>query len=107
METVKIDDALKKLDIQRYNFVLLLSDVARYMIACTTALRLLYPWLFHITCMVHLLHNCTEKVCSHFQQVDNLIAKVKMVTMKNKNWHNKFNEIGTPLQPVLTRWAHG
>ena len=25
--------------------------------------------------------------------------------MKNKNRRNKFNEIGTPLQPVLTRWG--
>ena len=103
--TMKIDDALKKLDNQRHNFVLLLSDAARYMTACIAALKLLYPRLFHITCMAHLLLNCTEKVCNHFQQVDNLIAKIKAVTAKNKNWHNKFNEIGTPPQPVLTRWG--
>ena len=105
VETMKIDDALKKLDIQRHNFLLLLSDAARYMTACTAALKLLYPPLFHVTCMAHLLHNCAEKVRSHFQQVDNLIAKVKVVTVKNKNWRNKFNEIGTPPQPVLTRWC--
>ena len=103
--TVKINDALKKLDIHRQNFVLLLSDAARYMTACTAALKLLYPRLFHVTCMAHLLHNCAEKVCSHFQQVDNLIAKVKVVTVKNKNRRNKFNEISTPPQPVLTRWG--
>ena len=57
--TMKTDDALK-LDIQRHNFVLLLSDVA-----------------FHDTCMVHLLHNCAEEVRRHFQQIDNFIAKVK------------------------------
>ena len=104
--TVKIDDALKKLDIQRHNFVLLLSDAARYMTACTAALKLLYPRLFHVTCMAHLLHNCAEKVRSHFQQVDNLIAKVKVVTVKNKNQCNKFNEIGTPPQCSLAG-AHG
>ena len=102
---VKIDNALKKLDIQRHNFVLLLSDAARYMTACTAALKLLYPRLFHVTCMAHLLHNCAEKVRSHLQQADNLIAKVKVVTVKNKNWCNKFNEVGTPPQPVLTRWG--
>ena len=100
--TVKIDDALKKLDIQRHNFVLLLSDAARYMTACTAALKLLYPRLFHVTCMAHLLHNCAEKVRSRFQQVDNLIAKIKAMTVKNKNWHN---EIDTPPQPVFTRWG--
>ena len=57
------------------------------------------------SCMAHLLHNCAEKVRSHFQQVDNLIPKVKAVTMKNKNRRNKFNEIGTPPQLVLTRWG--
>ena len=72
--TMKIDDVLKKLDIQRHNFVLL-SDAARYMTACTAALKLLHPQLFHITCMAHLLHNCAEKVRTHFQQVDNLNCK--------------------------------
>ena len=103
--TVKIDDALKKLDIQRHNLVLLLSDAARYITACTAALKLLYLRLFHVTCMVHLLHNYAEKVLNHFQQVDNLIAKVKVVTVKNKNRRNKFNKIDTPPQPVLTRWG--
>ena len=75
------------------------------MTACIATLKLLYPRLFHVTCMAHLLRNCAEKVRSHFQQVDNLIAKVKVVTVKNKNRHNKFNKIGTPPQPVLTRWG--
>ena len=101
--TMKVDDALKKLDIQMHNFVLL-SDTACYMtMHCCTQVTV-YPQLFHITCMAHLLHNCNEKVHSHFQQV-NLISKVQVVTMKNKNWHNKFNEIGTPPQPVLTHWG--
>ena len=75
------------------------------MTACTAALKLLHPRLFHVTFMAHLLHNCAEKVRSHFQQVDNLTAKVKAVTVKNKNRCNKFNEIDTPPQPVLTRWG--
>lgn len=101
----KIDDALKKLDVQRNNFVLLLSDAASYMTACTNALKLLYPRLFHVTCMAHLLHNCAEKVRSHFADVDNLIARVKAATVKNKNRCQKFSKIGTPPQPVLTRWG--
>ncbi len=101
----KIDDVLKKLDVQRNNFVLLLSDAASYMTACTNALKLLYPRLFHVTCMAHLLHNCAEKVRSHFADVDNLIARVKAATVKNKNRRQKFSEIGSPPQPVLTRWG--
>ena len=100
-----IDDALKKLDVERNNFVLLLSDAASYMTACTNALKLLYPRLFHVTCMAHLLHNCAEKVRSHFADVDNLIAHVKAATIKNKNRRQKFSKIGSPPQPVLTRWG--
>lgn len=101
----KIDDALKKMDIPRNNFLLLLSDAARYMTSCTATLKLLYPQLFHITCAAHLLHNCAEKVRSHFQDVDSLISTVKAVTIKNRNRCNMFSEIGTPPQPVLTRWG--
>ena len=103
--TAAIDDALKKLDIQRRNFVLLLSDAARYMTASTAALKILYPRLFHVTCMAHLVHNCAEKVRSHFKNVDDLIATVKAVTLKNKNRSSKFSDIGSPPHPVLTRWG--
>ena len=41
--TVKIDDALKKLDIQRHNFVLLLCDAARYITACTAVAQATVP----------------------------------------------------------------
>lgn len=103
--TTAIDDALKKVDIQRNNFVLLLSDAARYMTACSAALKLLYPRLFHVTCVAHLLHNCAEKVRGHFQDVDNAIASVKAVTVKNKTRRDKFFEIRNPPQPALTRWG--
>ena len=39
----KIDDCLQNLDIPRENFVLLLSDAASYMTACTATLKVLYP----------------------------------------------------------------
>ena len=41
----------------------------------------------------------------HFAEVDNLIAAVKAATVKNKQRRRKFNEIGSPSQPVLTRWG--
>ncbi len=101
----KIDDVLRKLDVERNNFVLLLSDAARYMTACTATLKLLYPRLFHVTCMAHLLHNCAEKVRGHFADVDNLIACVKALTVKNKFRRSQFAKIGSPPQPVVTRWG--
>ena len=44
-----------------------------YMTACTVALKVLYPYLFHVTCTAHMLHNCAEKVRSYFTEVDNLV----------------------------------
>lgn len=103
--TIKIDDVLRNLDVQRNNFVLVLTDAASYMTASTNALKLLYPRMFHVTCLAHLLHNCAEKVRCHFGDVDNLIARVKAVTVKNRNRRERFASIGTPPQPVLTRWG--
>ena len=68
---VKTADCIKRLDTPRDRFVLLLSDAANYMTASSVALKLLYTNLFYVTCIAHLLHNCAEKVGSHFQDVDN------------------------------------
>ena len=54
---MKIDDILHNLNIARENFLLLLSDAASYMTACTATLKVLYPRLFHVTCLAHMLHN--------------------------------------------------
>ena len=45
------------------------------------------------------------KIKSHFEDVDQLIAKVKAVTIKNKTRQAKFSAIGYPPQPVPTRWV--
>ena len=66
------------------------------MIAAGTTLKPLYRKLFHVTCIAHLLHNCAMKIKSHFEDVDQLIAKVKAVTIKNKTRQAKFSAIGYP-----------
>ena len=55
--------------------------------------------------VAHLLQNCAMKIKFHFEDVDQLIAKVKAVTFKNKTRQAKFSAIGYPLQPVPTRWG--
>ena len=100
-----VDDAVRNLGINRSFFCLLLSDAAKYMIAAGITLISLYPKQFHITCIAYLLHNCTMKIKSHFEDVDQLIAKVKAVTIKNKTRHAKFSAFGYPSQPVPTRWG--
>ena len=77
------------------------------MIAAGNTLKSLYPKLFYVTCVAHLLHNCAMKIKSHFEDVDQLIAKFKAVTIKNKTRQAKFSAIGYPPQPVPTKWLNG
>ena len=79
-----VDDAVRNLEINRSFFSLLLFDAAKYMIAAGITLKSLYPKLFHVTCVAHSLQNCAMKIKSHFQDVDQLIAKVKAVSIKSK-----------------------
>ena len=99
-----IDNAVSNLGINR-SFCLLLSDAAKYMIAAGLTLKSLYPKLFHVTCVAHLLHKCAMKIKSHFEDVDQLIVKVKALIIKNKTRQAKFSAIGYPPQPVPTRWG--
>ena len=45
------------------------------------------------------------KIKFYFEDVDQLIGKVKTVTVKNKSRQAKFSAIGYPSQPVPTRWG--
>ena len=98
-----VDDAVRNLGINRSFFCLLLSDAGKYMIAAGITIKSLYPKLFHVTCVAHLLRNCAMKIKSHFEDVDQLIAKV--VKIKNKTRPTKFSAIGYPPQPVPIRWG--
>ena len=102
-----VDDAVRNHGINRSFFYLLLCDAAKYMIEpAGVTLKSLYPKLFHVMYVaLHLLHNCAMKIKSHFEDVDQLIAKVKAVTIKNKSGQAKFSAVGYPSQPVPTRWG--
>ena len=101
-----VDNAVRNLEINKSFFCLKkkLSDATNYMIAAGITLKSLFPKLFHITFVAHLLRNCAMKIKSHFEDMDQLIAKVKAVTIKNKTRKAKFSAIGHPPQFVLTRW---
>ena len=101
-----VDDAVRNLGTNRSLFCRLLSDAAKYMIAAAgIALKSLYPKLLHVTCVAHLLHNCAMKIKSHFEHVNQLIAKVNAVTIINKSRQVKFSAIGYPPQPVSIKWG--
>ncbi|XP_029655439.1 uncharacterized protein LOC115229178 [Octopus sinensis] len=100
-----IDDCLRNYQIERKNFVLLLTDAAPYMMSAATSIRIFYPNMIHLTCFAHLLHNCALKVRSHYQDIDFLISSMKIVTLKNKSRQKLFSEFGLPSDVVVTRWG--
>lgn len=102
---IAIDEVLKDYKISRENFILLVSDAARYMVLAGKNLKLLNPNLFHITCISHLMHNAAEIVRNTFQDVDQLISSIKAATVKNKSRKQLFTSIGFPPSPVITRWG--
>ena len=103
--TREIDDAVYSLGVARENFCLLLTDTARYMTAAGVLLKKLYSRFFQVTCMGHLLHTCAMKVRANYPAVDELVAMVKAVTIKNRSRRAFFTSISQPPQPVVTRWG--
>ena len=77
------------------------------MVAAGAIIKSLYPKLFRVTCVAHLLHNGAMKVKSYFEDVDQLIAKVKSATIKNKTRQTVLTATGCPPQPqpAVTRWG--
>ena len=45
------------------------------------------------------------KVRANFRAIDELIAREKALTVKNKARRTLFHAIGQPPQPVVTRWT--
>ena len=79
----EVDDAVNFLNCDRGNFLLFLSDTVRYMVKAGNCLKFLFPKMRHVTCFSHLINNCAAFVKASFEEVDNLIARVKTVTVKN------------------------
>ena len=83
-------------------FCFLLTDRARYMTAAQVLLKKTIsqalPGNMHGS-----LHNCAMKVRANNPAVDELVARVKAVTIKNRSRRVFFTSIGQPPQPVVTR----
>ena len=101
----ELDDVIKKFKVRREDVNLLISDAASYMCRTGNVLKEIYPNLLHVTCLAHLMHNCTWKIKSFYKEVDDLIAAVKASVVKNKTRAADFAVCGKPTQPVVTRWG--
>ena len=102
-----VDDISRQLEIKRENFLLFLTDAARYMSLTVKTLKELCLFLTHVNCVAHLLHNCSMRVRAHFKNIDEVIATIKAATIKHKDCKKNFLDAGraSPLDPVITRWA--
>ena len=66
------------------SFSLLLSGAAEYMVNAGAILKSLYSKLFYTTCVADLSHACAMKIKSYFEDVNQLIGKVKLARVDNK-----------------------
>ncbi|KAF7696572.1 hypothetical protein CDIK_1749 [Cucumispora dikerogammari] len=95
---------LKEKKISTEDVLLIISDIASYMIKATSHLKNVYVNMNHISCIAHLAHNCVLKIKTNYKRVNLLIDPMKAITVKNHTNRNIFNEIG-PIPPVIvTRW---
>ena len=90
------------------NLLLVDNEYSKYMTAAAGGmLNRLHPRLFHVDYIAHLLQNCATTVRANYPAVDELVARVKAVTITNKLIRALLTFIGQPSQPVATRWAVG
>ena len=75
-------DAVKSPKIKRNS---VFSDAAKYIMAACATLKSLYPELFRVTFVAHLLHNFAIKFKFLLKNVDQLVATVKSATVENKS----------------------
>ena len=67
-------------------------------------LKELCPFLMHVNCVAHLLHNRAIRVLAHLNNIDEVIATIKATTITNKHCNIDFHDAGlpSPPDPVIT-----
>ena len=95
--------------IQHENVYMFVSDAAPYMKKAGNALKVLFPRMLHLTCLVHGIHRVAEEIREQFADVDLLISSVKKIFLKAPSRTRVFKEmapdLSLPPQPILTRWG--
>lgn len=92
-----------------HKFRVLLSDAAAYMLRAASSLKIFYPHLIHVTCIVHGLQRVAEVIREQFPEVNTLISTTKKVFVKApvrvNAYREKLPEHPLPPEPILTRWG--
>ena len=67
-------------DFDKDSILLFISDAAPYMIKATKAIKIFYPKIKHMTCLIHGLHRIIKHIRDLHNNVDKLMANIKIVT---------------------------
>ncbi|CAN7983616.1 unnamed protein product, partial [Ixodes hexagonus] len=70
-------ELLWPVNLQYEKVLLLVTDGASYMCKATKGLKVLYPKMIHVTCVVHAMHRVPEEIRLDFPQVDLLVSNTK------------------------------
>ncbi|KAG0430752.1 hypothetical protein DMUE_5635 [Dictyocoela muelleri] len=98
-------ETIEKFRVLKNNLKLIISDAARYMVRGIGFLKEEIPYLLHVQCLKHLIHNCAMKIKAYYKNVDFLVSSIKGITHKNKTNSAKFLNIGQPLSVIITRMS--
>lgn len=90
-------------------FLVLLSDAAPYMVKVGQNLRIFYPNMIHVTCLLHGINRVAETVRTEYPLVNKLISNVKKVFLKAplrvQLYKERLPGVSLPPEPVITRWG--
>ena len=101
-----VDDAVRNFGINRSFFCLLLSEAANIYDCCWYNTKISASQAVSRDVRSTFIAQLWYENQSHFEDVDQLNANVKAVTIKDKTRQAKFSAIGYPPQPVPTRWGN-
>jgi hypothetical protein len=96
--------------IQYEKVLLFVTDAANYMkLSGKTLISELCPYMTHVTCLAHALHNVCEQIRKDFPEVNRLVSCDKKIFVKfnsrRESFRNSLPSIPLPPQPVKTRWG--
>jgi hypothetical protein len=95
--------------IQYERVLLFVTYAASYMIKAGITLKVIFPNMTHLTCLVHGLRRIPETTLANFPLVDKLVSSMTKVFVKAPYRKEAFKAVApnVPLQPeqILTRWG--
>ncbi|KAJ8969037.1 hypothetical protein NQ314_001936 [Rhamnusium bicolor] len=90
-------------------FLMFLSDAALYIVKVGRNLKIFYPNMVHVTCLLHGINIVTETVRTRYPLVNKLISNVKKVFLKAPLRMQMYKErlpgVSLPPEPIITRWG--